>query len=191
MTPLIKRLMMLKVTRYYTLITLLSVFFLFTNSFAAGYPGFREVMDNECVVLGEKDIQKLPPEWHKYKGFIKSCALKKNSASKANISIISIWSHDYLDAQNKDTWEEFPLPIIVDNHFNQCGTFPELYPESYVNSLYVYYGKWKAGIPTEIRIDVADPTVFGDYYYAPLIWNAKGGQYDMKTKGKKHGKRPK
>ena len=180
-----------KVARYCTFITILFVFVLFTKSFAAGYPGFKEVIDNECVALGEKNIQKLPPEWHKYKGFIKICALKYNKASKANITIISIWSHDYLDAQKKDMWEDFPLPIIVDSHFNQCGTFPELYPESYVNSLYVYYGKWKAGIPTEIRIDVADPTVSGDYYYAPHIWNAKEGKYQMKTRETKHGIRPK
>jgi hypothetical protein len=42
-----------------------------------------------------------------------------------------------------------------------------------------------------IRIDVYNPTVSGDYYYAPLIWNEKDGQYHMKTKESKSGKRPK
>jgi hypothetical protein len=165
---------------------------MFSNSLAAGYPGFRELNENDCVVLGEKDIQRLPPTWHKYKGFVKICELKQNRATKSKVSIISIWAYDYLDAWTKASkWEDFPLTIIVDDHFNHLGTFPELYPMDSRTEPIVYYGKWKSGMPTEIRIDVYNPTVTGDYYYSPFIWNEKDVQYQMKTKKTRHGKRPK
>lgn len=177
--------------RHFILFTIGFVFVLFTNSLAAGYPGFTELQESKCVLLSDKDLEELPPEWHKYKGFIKICGLKKNKASKANVSIISIWAEEYLDAQKKEMWEDFPVTIIVDGHLNQIGKFPELYPMNSPVELSVYYGKWKSGMPTEIRIDVSNPAVGGDYYYAPLIWNDKDGQYHMKTKETRHGKRPK
>lgn len=95
--------------------------------------------------------------------------------------MISIWSHEYLDANRKKDWEEFPLPILVDRQFRQCGTLPELYPNSYVNSVYVSYGKWKSDIPSEIRVDVADPTVSGDYHYAPIKWDETARKYKIRT----------
>jgi hypothetical protein len=175
---------------FYCTVMTFSVLLSSYSLFGASYRGFKEVRDNKCVVLEEKDINRLPPPWHSYKGFIKICNLKKDKTSEAKISIISVWSHDYLDGRKKTNWEDFPLPILVDDRFNTCGTFPELYPSSYVNSLYVYYGKWNAGIPTEIRIDVADPTVSGDYYYAPLLWDNKSRTYRMKSTKPKTGKRP-
>jgi len=166
-------------------------FVLFSNSFAAGYPGFIDLRESKCVLMDGKDVLNLPPAWHKYNGFIKICGLKKNKASKVNVSIISIWAEDYLDAQKKEMWEDFPVTIIVDDDLNQLGKFPELYPMNSPVELSVYYGKWKSGKPTEIRIDVSNPAVGGDYYYPPLIWNAKDEQYHMKSKETKHGKRPK
>jgi hypothetical protein len=174
-----------------TLFVMLLVLALFSNSFAAGYPGFRELNDEECVVLDEKDIQKLPPAWHKYKGFVKICGLKKNKTAKANISIISIWANDYLDSQKKTSWEDFPRTVIVDDHFNQLGTLPELYPMDSPSEPIIYYGRWKKGIPTAIRIDVYNPAVSGDYYYAPLIWNEKTKKYYMKETESVSGKRKK
>ncbi|HEX9023778.1 MAG TPA: hypothetical protein VF799_08070, partial [Geobacteraceae bacterium] len=83
------------------------------------------------------------------------------------MSIISIWAYDYLGAWTKVTkWEAFPHTIIVDGQFNLLGTFPGLYPMDLRTELDVYYGKWQSGMPAEIRIDVRDPTVTGDYYYA-------------------------
>jgi hypothetical protein len=158
-------------------------------SVAASYRGFNEVLDDQCVVMQDHDLKTLPADWLKYKGFIKLCELKKNKDSKSKVSLISIWTHDYLDSRGKKSWEGFPLPILVDDQFRQCGTLPELYPSSYVNSIYVSYGKWKVGIPTEIRIDVADPTVSGDYYYLPLLWDDKDKIYKMKGKERISGRR--
>lgn len=156
----------------------------------AAYTGFDEIEDEKCDVLQDKDLRALPVAWHKYKGFVKICGLKKNENSKPTISLISVWSHDYLDAQKKNSWEAFPLPILVDARFRQCGTLPELYPTSYVNSVYVSYGRWISGIPTEIRVDVADPTVSGDYHYAPLLWDYKDNKYKIQNSERISGKRP-
>jgi hypothetical protein len=56
----------------------------------------------------------------------------------------------------------------------------------------VYFGKWQSGMLTEIRVDVYNPAVTGDYYYAPLIWNKNSGVYEMKSgeKEKTYGHRP-
>lgn len=159
------------------------------NLFAAGYAGFTKLNEKDCVVLDDDHVHKLPSTWHKYKGFIKSCGLQKK-AEKAKVFIISVWGHEYLDANNLDMWEEFPLPVIVDDQWNQVGSFPELYPSELECDLKVYYGNWKMGIPKEIRIDVSNPTVSGDYYYAPLRWNPNSMMYIMKDTEEKYGKRP-
>lgn len=184
---------MQKIISYCTLFTILFVFGLFAQVNAAGYPGFIEIKDKECIILDDTDIQKLPSVWHKYNGFIKKCEFKRGKNSKAIVSLVSIWAIDYLDAQKKSMWEDFSCTLIVDNKFNTVAVFPEheLYPINQPCSLYVYYGKWKGGIPTEIRIDVDNPAVSGDYYYAPLIWNDKDKKYYMKDMEEKSGKRPK
>lgn len=99
-----------------------------SNSLAADYQGFRELKGNDCVLLSEEDVQRLPSAWCKYKSFIKICPLKNKVTSKANVSIISVWTDDYLNAQANKMWEDFPLAIIVDNHFKELGAIPELYP---------------------------------------------------------------
>ena len=161
-----------------------------SNSLAAGYQGFKELKENDCVLLDEKDVQRLPSAWYKYKNFIKICPLKNKPASNASVYIISIWTDDYLNAQATKMWEDFPHTIIVDNNLGELGTLPELFPMGFRTEPIIYYGKWKAGIPTEIRIDVYNPTVSGDYYYSPLTWNDKDKKYNMKDKESKSGKRP-
>jgi hypothetical protein len=161
-----------------------------SNSLAAGCQGFRELKGKDCILLGEKDVQRLPTAWFKYKNFIKICPLKNKANSTVNVSIISVWTDDYLNAQVTKMWENFPPTIIVDYDFNELGTLPELFPMGFRTEPIIYYGKWKSGIPTEIRIDVYNPTVSGDYYYSPLTWNDKSKKYDMKDKEAKSGKRP-
>jgi hypothetical protein len=161
-----------------------------SNSVASYYQGFRELKGKDCVLISDEDVQRLPSVWYKYKNYIKICPLKNKVTSKANVSVISIWTDDYLNAQANKMWEDFPLTMIVDDHFTELGTLPELYPMGFRTEPIIYYGKWKSGIPTEIRIDVYDPTVSGDYYYSPLTWNDKDKKYDMKDKKSKSGKRP-
>ena len=161
-----------------------------SNSLAAGYQGFRELKGKDCVLLSEKDVQRLPSVWYKYKNFIKICPLKNKATSRPSVSIISIWTDDYLNTQATKMWENFPHTMIVDNNLSELGTLPEFFPMGFRTEPIIYYGKWKSGIPTEIRIDVYNPTVSGDYYYSPLTWNDKDKKYNMKDKESKSGKRP-
>jgi hypothetical protein len=185
-------LLILSITKYSSLFTFVFVFLLFSNTYAAKYPGFKEINDKECVILDNADIQKLPSSWHKYNGYIKKCSLKQNKSSRITVWLVSVWANDYLDDKKCNMWEDFPHAIFIDDQFNQIGTFPEGYPMgSSPTEPFVYYGKWKKGIPTEIRIDVYNQAVSGDYYYAPLIWNEKIKKYEMKDVEEKSGKRPK
>lgn len=182
---------MVKILRHCGLLAIVVVIASFSDLFASAYQGFRELKESECVVLNESAIQQLPSAWHKYMGFIKACGMKKDANSKAKVFIVSIWAYDYLNAWTKSSmWENFPLPIIVDEHFTSLGTLPELFPMDSRTESTIYYGKWKSDIPTEIRIDVRNPTVTGDYHYAPLIWHSKDRQYGMEDKEPRLGHRP-
>lgn len=177
-------------------VKLLFVFFLLlsvnvTQVSAYEYRGFTKLNPDECTTL-EKDVvlSKLPIGFSKYTGFVKICNLI-NKGKETRVSIVSVWAHEYLDVQPpKTAWENFPLPIIVDNHFKPLGYLQELYPSSWVTDLNIYYGKWRLDIPTEIRVDVENPAVSGDYYYPPLIWNEKSSFYEIKGKGTINGRRP-
>jgi len=159
------------------------------NTFAATYPGFSKLDEGKCVVLDGVDVNKLPPEWHKYKGFVKKCEMRRTKTSEAKFSVISIWAHEYLDARHKTSWEDFPSSIIADNNFSQLGQLPEIYPMDSPTHLIIYYGIWKNNIPTEIMIDVSNPAVTGDYYYEPLVWDAQLAKYVLKNSEAKDGKR--
>ena len=172
----------------------LFVFFLalsfVSNVHSKGYRNFLLLNPDDCAPLGKNVVMQLPAEWHKYAKFVKICELKEKKARVAKVSIVSIWADDYYDARPPGAmWENFPLPLIVDHDYRQLGQLPELYPTHQESELNLYYGKWQSGMPTEIRIDVRNPAVGGDYYYAPLIWNKTTGRYEMKSKEITHGVR--
>lgn len=156
------------------------------------YKGFLKLNPNECISLRNNIVlSKLPVEFAKYTGFVKICKLVNKNGKGTRVSIVSIWAHDYLDAKSaKAPWENFPLPVIVDNEFKPLGYLYELYPSGWVTDLNIYYGKWRSDIPTEIRVDVENPAVSGDYYYAPMRWNQEGWFYEIKSKEIINGRRP-
>lgn len=158
---------------------------------SGSYTGFKELKVEDCVALRQEQLQRLPPAWSKYQGFIKLCPFRKSLISPPKVSVISVWAHDYLNVQKVKVWEEFPLPILVDDNMRQLGTLPELFPMDSRTEPIVYFGKWKSGMPTEILVDIHDPTVSGDYYYSPLIWNPKEDKYRMIDQEPKSGPRPK
>jgi len=174
------------------------LFFLFftciltTNAYAKGYQGFSLLQEKDCVPLDKKAILQLPAEWHKYADFVKVCKMKEKKTSTEKVSFASIWANDYYKTQPPHAqWENFPRPLIVDKDFRHLGQLPELFPLDWITYLYVYYGKWKPGMPGEIRIDVHNPAVEGDYYYAPLTWNEKSGCYETKSTEVIYGRRGK
>jgi len=188
---------MLKIGRYFaSLLLFLSMSsVLVSNSYGKGYKGFKLLNPDECSQLDKKVVSQLPVEWHKYADFVKICKLKEKGNTDAKVSIISIWINDYYDTTvptgAPHIWENFPLTLIVDSNLHIIGKLPEIYPMNDITSPDVYYGKWKSGIPTEIRIDVNNPAVEGDYYYSPLIWDIKSLNYKMKSKEVTYGRRPK
>lgn len=186
---------MLKARRCYTIcLFLVAATFLFTlNVHGEGYKGFLKLNPDECVPLDKKVVLQLPTEWHRYGDFVKICGLTQKKGQPAKVSIVSIWADDFYDAQPAGAkWGNFPRPLIVDAGYRQLGQLPELYPTHQESELSVYYGKWRSGTPEEIRIDVYNPAVDGDYYYAPFMWNTKQGRYEMKKGGNErtYGRRP-
>jgi len=172
------------------------LFALNSLSYSGEYKGFAKLNPEECVPLSKEVVAtQLPTEWHKYADFIKICNLKQKRESSAQVSIISIWLKDYYESRFpgdvpfiKDKPSP-PLPIIVSKDFQKIGILPKPYPFFEVIDPDIYYGKWKSEIPEEIRIDVNNPAVDGDYYYSPLKWNARNGRYEMKDMDPKYGKR--
>lgn len=155
-----------------------------------GTKGFKKVDEGKCSPLTREDVQKLPLEYGKYVGFLKKCSLKvKDSDTAWKTALVSVWAHDYLSSKGTSNWEEFPPPLLTDSNFKKLGTLPELFPMDWVTHLVVSYGKWRNGRPSEIRVDVSNPAVSGDYYYPPLQWNQAAGGYEMKSRQPLPGKR--
>lgn len=161
-----------------------------TSRSFAGYPGFVELNSTVCVPIDQQHAEKLPSTWHKYLTFTKICPLSKTPTSKALFYIVSVWTDDYLTTKRSNMWEEFPSSIIVDDHMNILGTLPVIFPIEAPLEPTIHFGRWKDSMPIEIRIDVYDPTVSGDRYYAPLIWSNKVKKFRMLDKEPKPGHRP-
>lgn len=177
--------------RVISMAQLLLIFLSAPMSFAGGYPGFKELKQSKCVPLDPALVKKLPGDWKKYDSYIKICPLAKSNESPAKVSVISIWANDYLDSKGKTVWENFPLPLLVDEYLKEIGNLPEIYPMDSRTEPLIYYGKWKSGLPSEIRVDVHNPTVSGDYYYLPQTWNVKAKRYSFIDKEPRFGPRPK
>lgn len=183
-------------SRYYGQLFILLA--LFTNAYASTEPysfnDFKKLQKDHCKPPRQKLLQKLTGEWVGYKKFIKQCDLKKDEALPAAISIVSIWVTEYYESKpisDVASVENFPLPIIVYQDVETVGELPELYPENDVVSPKIYFGKWMENIPTEIRVDVSNPAVEGNYFYPPLLWNDKSRTYEMKSKDVTYGQRGK
>jgi hypothetical protein len=165
------------------------------DPFAQGtvYKEFKRLNPEDCVPLGkEVVIKQLPKVWHKYVEFIELCKLNPKKESEAKVSIISILFDNYNN--NKFVAEQyindnFPLPLIVDTNYRQLGVLPEQLQNDEPGSVDLFFGKYFSGTPSEIRIDVENPAVSGDYYYYPLVWNKKTSSYEMKSQEVINGRR--
>jgi len=156
------------------------------------YPGFLLLKESDCKPVADGDVSKLSAGYQKYSKFVKVCGLKETKQEISEVFVVSIWTDDYYRTRfpgRTPVWEEFPLPLIVDANFRRLGGLPEIYPSNDVTSPEVYHGRWRRGIPTEIRIDVSNPAVDGDYYYPPFLWEPQKGLYSMSGTEVKYGKR--
>ena len=172
-----------------------SLLIITSASYGNEYKGYIKLNPDECVPLSkEVVISQLPADWHHSAGFVKICQLKQKKTTATPVSIISIWVLDYYDAKFPPPatrkGEKFPLPIVVDNEFHTLGQLPQQYPDDPPRELNIYYSEFQAGTMSEILIDVYNPAVSGDYYYAPFRWNKQDKIYEMESKSNINGRRP-
>jgi hypothetical protein len=161
-----------------------------TFGFGGTSPGFEKLNPSNCFKLDDKSRTKLPESWRKYAASTKACPLKPKSANEAKASIVTVWVDDYYTGRSPDAaWENFPKPLIVDQDLNKIGELPELYPVDEPREIDVFIGKWQLGRPREIRVDVYNPAVSGDYFYPPIRYSEKTGKYEMKKGEVTYGRR--
>ena len=170
--------------RHFALLVLFSVLICSKVS-GKEYQQLKLLKPDSCIRLDKGLVQRLPDQWQRYGDFVKICRLR-DAKSNARASIVSIWVLDYYNAKfpapTPRVWEEFPLPLIVDEDFKPVGQLPENYPDDPPRELEIYYSKKVSDAPPQIRVKVYNPAVTGDYSYPPMIWNKKNKRYEMKGK---------
>jgi hypothetical protein len=159
---------------------------------AASANGFISLREGDCKPITETLQSSLPPKWDRYLCCVKVCSVKANDAVAPSLFVVSIWTQQFyhsMSPETAETAEAFPLPLILDKDLKVLGELPEIFPLNDVTSPQMSFGRWSAGKPREIRIDVSSPAVEGDYFYPPMQWDEKKGRYVMRGKGVTYGRR--
>lgn len=160
---------------------------------AATYPGFELLQESRCNTADTHLLSTLPKQWQQYAGFIKSCELVDKANTRSGFRLVSVWVDDYFQLKfprQHPRWEPFPNALILDARLKVVGRLPVVYPRDDITSPDVFYGRWIAGLPTEIRVDVENPAEGGDYYYPPLVWNELSHTYQSSGTEAIDGRRP-
>lgn len=171
---------------------MLLFFVLAISSTAYGneYKGFTKLDPSQCVPLDKEQVVSQSGPMAQISGFHQGVPTETGENRFCTcVDRFHLGSRISGVSTAKCSLARFSIPIIINDQFERIGQLSELYPSDWVTDLKIRYGKWQSDIPTEIRVDVENPAVSGDYYYAPLIWNAKSGRYEMKDVEPKNGKR--
>ncbi len=92
--------------------------------------------------------------------------------------LVSVFAEDYFRGMPASTpWADFPKPLLLDADWRCVGVLPELYPLDEPRTLTLRHGRWQDGIPQEIRIQVTNPALGGDYALPTLQWNTAARRY--------------
>lgn len=114
---------------------------------------------------------KLPPEWHPYLAAVRVCPMARGGAA-ARVSLVSVFVDEYYRDLPKDApWQDFPRAMLIDPQGRCLSRLAHLYPVEPPSELVVRSGKWRHGLPTDIRFRVKNPAVSGDYELPTLTWN--------------------
>jgi hypothetical protein len=141
----------------------------------AGVPPFALLDVSLCRAL-PADL-KLPPEWAPYRAAARACPFVRGGAA-ARVSLISVFVDEYYRDLPKDApWQAFPRAMLVDAEGRCLSRLAHLYPVEPPSELVVRFGKWRQGLPTEIRFRVRNPAVSGDYTLPTLTWNPQTKAY--------------
>ncbi len=144
---------------------------------SAAKPAWRTLSPETCAPLGEADRARLPAAWAKYLDATRRCELTAPGGT-ARVALVSVFAETYYATRAADApWEDFPKPLLVDRDFRCVGGLPELFPFDQPRTLTLRHGLWREGVPQEIRVQVSNPAVGGDYALPALRWDAAEHRY--------------
>ncbi len=149
-----------------------------TPDTVGGKGGAWRTLDAEsCTPLGAEDQARLPASWQPYLAFTRRCELTA-PGGQPQVALISIFTLAYYEGKPDNApWEKFPTPLLVDREFRCLGGLSQLFPWDQPAMLELKHGRWKAGVPQEIRVHVDNPAVSGPYDLPTLRWNAAQRRY--------------
>ena len=143
---------------------------------AAG-AAWRTLDPDACTPLEPDDQARLPASWKPYLNFARRCELTAPGA-RPQVALISIFTRAYYEGKPDNApWEKFPTPLLVDREFRSLGGLSQLFPWDQPAMLELKHGRWKEGVPQEIRVHVDNPAVSGPYDLPTLRWNAAQRRY--------------
>ncbi|GKT23620.1 hypothetical protein [Acidovorax sp. SUPP3334] len=122
----------------------------------------------------------LPTAWEPYRAAVRVCSLAQAGAGKAppKVRLLAVFTDEHYRRLPADApWEKFPLPQLVDETGRCLGQLPHLFPVDPPEELEVRPGRWRAGLPQEIQLQVRSPAAGGDYRLPTLRWDAKTRHY--------------
>lgn len=119
----------------------------------------------------------LPDGMERYRAAVRVCDLAR-AGQPARIRLISVFTDDHYKSLPADApWENFPLPVLVDASGRCVGRLPHLFPVDPPQELVVSAGRWRRGLPQELRLKVLSPAVGGNYRLPTLRWDSKTEAY--------------
>lgn len=145
---------------------------------AAAPAGFVALQPANCRPVA--DSAALPDEWAPYRAFVRDCPVARAGAkAPPALRLLAVFVDDYYrDKPPGAPWEDFPLPLLVDASGRCLARVAHQFPVEPPRDLVVRAGKWRRdGLPGEIRFDVKNPAVGGDYALPTLRWNSGAGTY--------------
>ncbi|WP_067065025.1 hypothetical protein [Roseateles chitosanitabidus] len=138
---------------------------------------WRTLDPDTCTPLGAEDRARLPASWQPYLAFSRRCELTA-PGGQPQVALISIFTLAYYEGKPDNApWEKFPTPLLVDREFRCLGGLSQLFPWDQPAMLELKHGRWKEGVPQEIRVHVDNPAVSGPYDLPTLRWNAAQRRY--------------
>ncbi len=138
---------------------------------------WRALAPESCSPLSQTDRARLPANWKPYVDAARRCELSAPDG-QPQVALISVFTDEYYRGRPADApWEDFPKPLLVDRDFRCVGGLRELFPSDQPRTLTLRHGLWRDGVPQEIRVQVINPAVGGDYALPVLRWDAAQHRY--------------
>lgn len=160
---------------------------LFTASFASACASqahdFVTIAPTACLPVEQG--MGLPADMTPYRAAVRVCNIARKSgpsAAVAKVRLLSVFTDDYYKSLPADApWQNFPLPMLIDETGRCLGRIAHLFPVDPPQELTVSAGRWQRGVPHELRLAVKSPAVGGDATLPSLHWNPRSGGYAAKN----------